>query len=118
MNNHDKNLDSNELSEETEQDQVTLTLDDGTELLCDVVAIFPLRDKEYIALLPADADENEEEDSEVFLYEFIQKEDGDIDLINIEDDDEFDEVADAFDEYLDGELFDEMLDDDDEEDEE
>lgn len=111
MNNHDENCNCNDCSEEMEQDQVTLTLDDGTELICDVVAIFPHKEKEYIALLPSDADE----DGEVFLYEFIQKEDDDIDLINIEDDDEFDEVAEAFDEYMDSHLFDEMLDDDEEE---
>ena len=31
---------------------VTLSLDDGTELECDVLAIFPANGQMYIALLP------------------------------------------------------------------
>ena len=51
-------------------DQVTLTLDDGTDLLCDILAIFPCGDKEYIALVPSDGDEN----SDIYLYGFKQGE--------------------------------------------
>ena len=40
-------------------DQVTLTLDDDSELVCDVIATFPAKvngkEQMYIALLPADA---------------------------------------------------------------
>lgn len=104
--------DSNQ--EELEQDTVTLTLEDGSELVCNVLAIFPYNQKEYIALLPQNADENEE----IFLYQFVQKGEGenDIDLLNIEDDDEFDAVSDAFDEFLDAQEFDDMFEEEDEED--
>lgn len=94
-------------------DQITLTLDDGSEILCDVIAIFPCNDKEYIALLPVNA----EEDSDVFLYQFIQGTDDEVELINIEDDDEFEQVTDAFDELLDTEEFNEIFDEDEEFDE-
>ena len=94
-------------------DQITLTLEDNSELLCDVIATFPAKyngqENMYIALLPTDADE----DAEIFLYRFI--EDGeDIDLQNIEDDEEFDIVSDAFDELLDEEEFENLMADDEE----
>src|SRR5688500_11934152 len=71
-----------------EPDTIYLTLEDDTEIECDVLGIFEIEDKEYIALLPF-------EDDQVFLYEYVEDEQG-IDLINIEDDDEFDLVLEAF----------------------
>jgi len=99
---------------EEEMDQITLTLEDDSELLCDVIATFPVtikgEEKMYVALLPTDADE----DAEIFLYRFT--EDGDeIDVQNIEDDEEFEIVADKFDELLDEEEFGELFDDEEEE---
>ena len=89
-------------------DQVTLTLDDDSELVCDVIATFPAKvngqEQMYIALLPADATP----ESEIFLYRFLENGD-DIDLQNIEDDEEFEIVSDAFDELLDEEEFDEIF---------
>ena len=63
----------------------------------------------YIALLPADATP----ESEIFLYRFLENGD-DIDLQNIEDDEEFEIVSDAFDELLDEEEFDEIFEGDEE----
>ena len=88
---------------------VTLTLDDDTELECAVVAIFPVKDRDYIALLPLD-----EESEEVFLYRFNHTSDDDLELENIEDDEEFEMVADAYDQLVDEEEFDEMIEDDEE----
>jgi len=82
---------------------VTLTMDDGSELECDIVAIYPAGGKQYIALLPLDDDEDE---SAVLIYRYIDNgEDEDPDIENIEDDDEYDLAADAFDEILDDEDF-------------
>lgn len=92
-----------------ENDTVTLTLDDDTELVCDVITMLECNGQQYIALLPQDAGE----EAEVFLYRF--KENGDdIDLQNIESDDEFEMVSDKFDEWMDSVEFDEMFGDDDE----
>ena len=99
-----------------EKDTVTLTLDDDTEVECEIVSIFPVGEKEYIALLPLDG--NEAEDGEVFIYRYTESADGEPNLENIEDDDEYEAVADAFDELLDSEEFDEIEEDDEEEDEE
>jgi uncharacterized protein YrzB (UPF0473 family) len=94
-----------------EHDFITLSLDDGTELDCVVLDIFTVDNKDYIALQPV---EGEEEDN-VFLYRFIDHENEDPELLNIEDDDEFEAVADAFEQMLDDLEFDEMLDEDTEE---
>lgn len=96
---------------ENEHDSITLSLDDGTELNCIVLDIFSVDDKEYIALQPEEGEEDGEDDN-VFLYRFIQGDDDEPQLLNIEDDDEFEAVADAFEEMLDAQEYDEMFDDD------
>ena len=94
-----------------EEATVTLTLDDGTELECSVLAIFPAGENQYIALVPLDQEDSE--DGDVYLYRFQEFEDGEIQLDNIVDDDEYELVADAFDELLDSEEFDELFEDED-----
>ena len=84
---------------------VTLTMDDDTEVDCAVIAIYPVADKQYIALLPLDED-GDNKDGEVYLYRYSEGE-GDPTLDNIEDDDEYEAVADAFDEILDNAEMDE-----------
>lgn len=107
----------NETNMEEEQEMtVTLTLDDGTELECIVLTIFPAGEKEYIALLPMEGAESEE--GEVYLYRYSETEDGQPNLENIEDDDEYEVVADAFDELLDAQEYDELVGEDELEDEE
>lgn len=89
-----------------EEMTVTLTLDDDTELECAVVAIFPVNGREYIALLPI-----EDESEEVFLYRFNQSENDELELDNIEDDEEFEAVADAYDMLLDDMEYEDMISD-------
>ncbi len=98
--------DNKNLTPEEENDLVSLTLEDGTELVCDILAIFPYKDNEYIALVPTSGE------TEIYLYRFIDKGDDDIELLDIEDDDEFDAVSEAFDELMDAQEFDEMFGDD------
>ena len=90
-----------------EEMTVTLTLDDGTELECVVLTIFEAADKEYIALLPLDG--NEAEDGEVYLYRYTEDANGTPDIQNIESDEEYEIVADAFDELLDTEEYEEIV---------
>lgn len=86
-----------------EMPMITLTLDDGTILDCSVIAIFPVEDKDYIALLPMDPNTNDEDmDADVLIYEFKELEDtNEVELNNIESDEEYEKVADAFDALLD-----------------
>ena len=81
---------------------VTLTLEDDSELLCGVVAIFPVEDKDYIAL-----DSLEQETDGVFLYRLKHKNIEDLVLENIEDEKEFELASSAFNELLDDEWWDE-----------
>lgn len=91
---------------------ITLELEDDTELECAVLAIFPVGDQQYIALTPSTEGEELElsEESEVFFYRFNEYEGQEIELENIEDEDEYDKVTDAFDELLDEQAFDEAFD--------
>ena len=132
----DENKVFDEEIDEGEDLVLTLEMEDGTTEDCIVLTIFPMDDKQYIALLPvAQADD---EDADVYLYGYnevseeefeligkymengitynalvpadeskqngeyvifrrIEDENGDVYLETIEDDDEFDRIADIFD---------------------
>lgn len=92
---------------ENETLTVTLTLDNDEELECAVLTIFEVDARKYIALLPLDEDGNND-DGEVFLYRFLETEDGEPTLDNIEDDDEYERVADKFDEWLDTQEYEDL----------
>ena len=90
----------------SEYSSVTLSLDDGTEEECPVIRTFPPGDNNYIALLPiADIDEDE---SEVYLYRYSINSDNEPVLENIESDEEYEIVSDAFDEELDAMEYEEL----------
>lgn len=89
---------------------VTLTLDNDEELECAVISIFEADNKRYIALLPLEGDDAE--NGEVYLYRYNETADGQPDLANIETDEEFEIVSDAFDELLDEAEYQELLGDD------
>ena len=105
--------DEKELNEEEQEMTVTLTLDDDTEVECVVLTVFNAGEHEYIALLPMEGADSEE--GEVYLYLYSETEDGTPNLDNIEDDDESEIVAVAFDELLDAQEYDELVGEDEEE---
>ena len=108
-----ENLNNGPVNPDAENDEemtVTLTLDDGTELECVVLTIFEAGEKEYIALLPLDG--REAEDGEVYLYRYVEDINGNPDLENIDSDEEYEIVADAFDELLDSAEYDELVSED------
>ena len=96
--------DEKNLNEEEEM-TVTLTLDDDSEIECVVLNIFSAGDREYIALLPMEGADSEE--GEVYLYRYYE-ENGQPNLDNIDSDEEYEIAADAFDELMDTEQFNEM----------
>lgn len=85
---------------------LTLELEDGTEEDCVVLTVFPMDDRQYIALTPVE--EFDSEDGTIYLYRYSEDEDGNPILDDIEDDEEFDAVSDRFDEVCDEEDFDEL----------
>lgn len=86
-------------SSSSDHSTITLTLDDNREVECAILTIFPVNEKEYIALLPLD-ENGQNTDGEVYLYSFTETESGDPMLANIEDDEEYSKAADAFDTIL------------------
>ncbi len=80
---------------------ITLTLEDDTEVECAILTIYPIEDKEYIALLPL-AKDGLAAENEVYLYAFTELPTGEPMLENIEDDDEYQRAAAIFDEILRG----------------
>ena len=85
---------------------VTLTLDDNSVVECEVITIYEADGKDYIALLPLN-ENGESESGDVYLYRYSE-ENGEPALENIEDDDEYEIAADAFDEWMDEQEFEEM----------
>ncbi|MDY6103937.1 MAG: DUF1292 domain-containing protein [Acetatifactor sp.] len=93
-----------------EEMTVELELDDGV-CTCAVITIFECNGKDYIALLPLDED-GQNEDGEVWIYGYSENEEDpneEPELRYIEDDEEYEAAADAFDEYLDSCEFDEIV---------
>ena len=96
-----------------EQMSVELELDDGEKVSCAVITILTVAKKDYIVLLPLD-ENGDNQDGEVWFYGYKENENdpnAEPELIYIEDDDEYEAVSDAFDEYLDNQEFDELVED-------
>ena len=96
---------------EDEEMTVEIELADGTVVNCAVITILTVQEKDYIALLPLD-DQGENADGEVWFYGYRENPDDPNEepaLDYIEDDEEYERVADAFDEYLDNCEFDELI---------
>ena len=94
------------MNPEEEVVTVALTLDNDEVVECAVLTVYTANDKEYIALLPLN-EEGESEDGDVYLYRY-EEVDGEPTLSNIEDDDEYEVAADAFDEWMDEQEFEEL----------
>ena len=94
--------------QQNEEITVTLTLDNDEVLECAVLTLYEAGGRQYIALLPLD--ENGEEEGDVYIYRYIETDPENPDLENIEDDEEYEIAADAFDEWLDEQEFEEDLD--------
>ena len=74
-------------------------MEDDTEVECAILTIYPVNAKEYIALLPLD-ENGQNQQGEVYLYSFTRTPEGDPMLANIEDDEEYQAAAEAFDAIL------------------
>ena len=74
---------------------VTLEYDDGTEIETEVMGIFEVEGKEYIALIPDD------DSDDVYLYGYAETGDDEFELLDIEDEEEFERVVKEFDALLD-----------------
>ena len=94
-----------------EEMTVDITLENDEVVTCAIITILEVEGKDYIVLLPLDENGNNE-DGEVWFYGYSENPDDPNEepvLEYIEDDDEYEAVADAFDEYLDNCEFDELV---------
>lgn len=94
-------------ADEMDDIRVTLELDNG-EVECRILTIFEAFDQDYIALVPLDDKGNDNAAGDVYIYRYFEDEEGLPSVEYIDDEEEYEAVADRFDELLDEELFDEM----------
>jgi len=76
---------------EHEADFLTLEFDDGEEVECEIMGVFDYEGKEYIALLPEDGSDD------VYIYGYKAIGEDEFELIDIDDDSEFEKVVAEFD---------------------
>ena len=79
---------------DSEAEYLTLEFDDGVEVECEIMGVFDCDGKEYIALLPEDGTDD------VYIYGYMEIDDDEFDLIDIEDDEEFERVVAEFDKVV------------------
>ncbi len=83
---------------------VTLNLDDGSEVTCEIITIFDIGDQDYIVLIPLDEKGEPNEEGEVYIYRYFEDETGSPSLENILSDEEYEAVSKRFDEILEEEV--------------
>lgn len=78
-----------------EKDIITLEFDNGDEVECEIMGVFDVNGKEYIALIPDDGTDD------VYIYGYKEVGEDEFELIDIEDDAEFEAVVAEFDSIMD-----------------
>ena len=73
---------------------ITLEFDDGVEVECEIMGVFDYEGKEYIALIPDDGSDD------VYIYGYKEVGDDEFELVDIEDDAEFEKVVAEFDKIM------------------
>lgn len=101
-----QNINFDDFSEMT----VTLELEDDSALECDVVLVFEENGKNYIALTPTEQKE-EGEEAEIYFYRLTGASMEELGIDNIEDDEEYQDVAERFEEIMDEQEFSDVLSD-------
>ncbi|MDR3296193.1 MAG: DUF1292 domain-containing protein [Clostridiales Family XIII bacterium] len=82
--------DTNKVQQSDDTDYITLEFDDGTVIECEIMGVFDMDGKEYIALIP------EDDSDDVYIYGYKEIGDDEFELEDIEDDEEFNRVIEEF----------------------
>ena len=77
-----------------EAEFITLQFENDEEIECEILGIFDANDKEYIALLPDDGTDD------VYIYGYKEVDDDEFELIDIEDEDEFNKAIEVFEQLV------------------
>ena len=80
---------------EEEVDIITLEFDEGEEVECEIMGVFDFNGKEYIALIPDDGTDD------VYIYGYKEVGEDEFEIVDIDDDAEFEAVAAEFDKIMD-----------------
>lgn len=79
---------------------VTLDMDDGTQVECEILTIFDMGKQDYIVLLPLDDKGKENPEGIIYIYRYFEDEEGNPSLGNIVSDEEYNAVEERFQELL------------------
>ena len=82
---------------EEEVDIITLEFDEGEEVEREIMGVFDFNGKEYIALIPDDGTDD------VYIYGYKEVGEDEFEIVDIDDDAEFEAVAAEFDKIMDEE---------------
>ncbi len=77
-----------------EDDIITLEFEDDSSIECEILGVFPLGEKDYIALVPLD------DSDDVYIYGYQEYDDGTFEILEIDDDAEFDAAVKEFDDIM------------------
>mgnify|MGYP002773246822 FL=1 len=80
---------------EEEVDIITLEFDEGEEVECEIMGVFDFNGKEYIALIPDDGTDD------VYIYGYKEVGEDEFEIVDIDNDAEFEAVAAEFDKIMD-----------------
>ena len=84
---------------------IPVDMEEGTQIEFEVLAIFPVGGRQYIALIDKDND-----DSDIWLYRIVPVGDEEFNIEDIEDDKEFELVEDAFNKMVESAEIDAVID--------
>lgn len=100
---------SSDLTGNDDEMTLVLTLDEG-DVECSILTIYECRGRDYIVVLPKDKDGKPMD--EVYIYRYVEDDEGNPSIEYIEDEDEYEAAADRYDELLDEEEYEELASDD------
>ena len=92
---------------ENEREFFTLVDEDGSEIEFEKIGEVTIGEKTYFAMIPAEAADNAQNDGgfcEYVVLRLDKDEDGEDTLVTVDDDEEFDNVADVFDDMFSEEI--------------
>ena len=88
-----------------EENLITLTDENGIEVEFEIIADYEKNGNRYFAMFPPESDEDEDSDLiEYVILKLVKNEDGEEYFESIDDDDEFDDIADYFDDLFSAEV--------------
>ncbi len=79
---------------------VTLDMDDGSQVECEILTIFDMGEQDYIVLLPLDSQGNENQEGIIYIYRYFEDKEGNPSLENIISDEEYEAVEERFEQLL------------------